>query len=183
MKIITMGVAIFGLAIFLTGCTTANNQKNVGSSQEPKNVIKTEIKTEIKEEKIPFETKQENDATLATGQTKVKQEGKEGVKELKYSVTYQDGKETERSLVSETITTQPTPKIISIGTKVSTPTPAPSTTSPSSGDGYTNVDGNYIPSPSNNPVGATARCRDETYSYSQHRSGTCSHHGGVAEWL
>ena len=33
------------------------------------------------------------------------------------------------------------------------------------------------------PAGATARCRDGTYSYSQHRSGTCSHHGGVATWL
>ncbi|MGD0715339.1 MAG: DUF3761 domain-containing protein [Gaiellaceae bacterium] len=33
------------------------------------------------------------------------------------------------------------------------------------------------------PPGATARCRDGTYSYSQHRSGTCSHHGGVAVWL
>lgn len=33
------------------------------------------------------------------------------------------------------------------------------------------------------PSGATALCRDGTYSYSQHRQGTCSHHGGVAEWL
>ena len=33
------------------------------------------------------------------------------------------------------------------------------------------------------PPGATARCNDGTYSYSQHRSGTCSHHGGVATWL
>src|SRR5438309_6018529 len=33
------------------------------------------------------------------------------------------------------------------------------------------------------PVGATARCRDGTYSFSKHRSGTCSHHGGVASWL
>lgn len=33
------------------------------------------------------------------------------------------------------------------------------------------------------PPGATARCRDGTYSYSQHHSGTCSHHGGVAAWL
>jgi len=31
--------------------------------------------------------------------------------------------------------------------------------------------------------GATARCVDGTYSYSQHRSGTCSHHGGVAAWI
>jgi hypothetical protein len=28
-----------------------------------------------------------------------------------------------------------------------------------------------------------ARCKDGTMSYSQHRSGTCSRHGGVAEWL
>jgi hypothetical protein len=33
------------------------------------------------------------------------------------------------------------------------------------------------------PPGATARCADGTYSYSQYRSGTCSHHGGVARWL
>jgi hypothetical protein len=34
-----------------------------------------------------------------------------------------------------------------------------------------------------NPTGATARCRDGTLSYSQHHRGTCSHHGGVAQWL
>ncbi len=33
------------------------------------------------------------------------------------------------------------------------------------------------------PPGATALCRDGTYSYSKHRSGTCSHHGGVKRWL
>jgi hypothetical protein len=33
------------------------------------------------------------------------------------------------------------------------------------------------------PAGATALCRDGTYSYSQHRSGTCSRHGGVSSWL
>jgi len=29
---------------------------------------------------------------------------------------------------------------------------------------------------------ASARCRDGHYSYSWNRSGTCSWHGGVAEW-
>jgi hypothetical protein len=33
------------------------------------------------------------------------------------------------------------------------------------------------------PTGATAKCKDGTYSKSAHRSGTCSSHGGVAEWL
>ena len=174
MKIISkILVALFltSSVILFSGCTTTN-QKNTGSSQESK----TTTKTEVREEKIPFETKQENDSNLASGQTQVKQGGKEGVKEFKYSVTYQDGKEVKRSLISETVTIQPTPKIVLIGTKVSIP-------STNSGNGYINVDGNYVPSPSNNPAGATARCRDGTYSYSQHRSGTCSHHGGVAEWL
>jgi hypothetical protein len=31
--------------------------------------------------------------------------------------------------------------------------------------------------------GVTAICKDGTYSYSQHRSGTCSGHGGVREWI
>jgi hypothetical protein len=30
--------------------------------------------------------------------------------------------------------------------------------------------------------GPTAKCRDGTLSYSAHRQGTCSHHGGVAVW-
>ena len=33
------------------------------------------------------------------------------------------------------------------------------------------------------PPGATAICNDGTYSYSLHRQGTCSWHGGVAVWL
>lgn len=51
---------------------------------------------------------------------------------------------------------------------------------------YTNSYGQRIQSPTfspSAPQGATARCVDGTYSYSQSRRGTCSHHGGVAEWL
>lgn len=33
------------------------------------------------------------------------------------------------------------------------------------------------------PPGATALCRDGSYSFSQHHSGTCSGHHGVQEWL
>jgi len=51
---------------------------------------------------------------------------------------------------------------------------------------YTNVDGNIVHSlafaPSV-PAGASAVCKDGTYSFSQNRRGTCSGHGGVARWL
>ena len=33
------------------------------------------------------------------------------------------------------------------------------------------------------PTGATARCNDGAYSHSARHSGSCSHHGGVAQWL
>jgi hypothetical protein len=33
------------------------------------------------------------------------------------------------------------------------------------------------------PTGATAKCKDGTYSHAKSHSGACSHHGGVADWL
>ncbi len=33
------------------------------------------------------------------------------------------------------------------------------------------------------PTGATAKCKDGTYSKSKHHTGACSKHGGVADWL
>jgi len=33
------------------------------------------------------------------------------------------------------------------------------------------------------PAGASAKCRDGSYSFSQNRRGTCAHHGGVGAWL
>ena len=56
------------------------------------------------------------------------------------------------------------------------------------GPGYVNSQGRWVPSPTRTPdgqapAGASAKCRDGTFSFSQSRRGTCSHHGGVAEWL
>lgn len=51
---------------------------------------------------------------------------------------------------------------------------------------YVNAKGNCVLRPvkaASAPDGATAKCNDGTYSSSQSRSGTCSRHGGVAEWL
>jgi hypothetical protein len=53
-------------------------------------------------------------------------------------------------------------------------------------DYYVNSSGHEVHRPEHanrTPAGATAHCRDGTWSFSEHRRGTCSHHGGVAEWL
>src|SRR4029078_7216154 len=47
---------------------------------------------------------------------------------------------------------------------------------------YVNTAGNTVCKPyqsaGGRPAGATAQCRDGSYSFSQSRSGTCSSHGG-----
>jgi len=56
---------------------------------------------------------------------------------------------------------------------------------------YTNSRGNQVPSPCGNwhadsaaPSGSTARCKDGSWSWSQHpyAPGTCSRHGGVESY-
>jgi hypothetical protein len=75
---------------------------------------------------------------------------------------------------------------------VTLPPPAVLTLPPppalSNSNSYVNSDGQTVHSPAYStngqvPMGATAQCRDGTYSFSLHRSGTCAYHGGVARWL
>ena len=51
---------------------------------------------------------------------------------------------------------------------------------------YINSNGQKVSSPVKSeviPKGASAKCKDGTYSFSKHRSGTCSGHKGVSKWL
>jgi len=90
--------------------------------------------------------------------------------------------------------------LVAIGSNSNAPATAPAVTtvqpsvqsqqsppnSLSNNNYYTNSDGETVHSPAYSetvPAGAMAQCRDGTYSFSQHRRGTCSHHGGVQRWL
>ncbi|TFW15929.1 DUF3761 domain-containing protein [Duganella callida] len=78
------------------------------------------------------------------------------------------------------------------GTPATAPA-APKKTEPNEADlqthgHYVNKAGQDVHSPAKSvdgkvPDGATAKCRDESYSFSKSRRGTCSRHGGVASWL
>ncbi len=53
---------------------------------------------------------------------------------------------------------------------------------------YTNKAGQSVHSPAHSkdgkvPAGASAKCRDGSYSFSKSHRGTCSGHHGVASWL
>lgn len=50
---------------------------------------------------------------------------------------------------------------------------------------YVNSSGHVVPDPkcvTGHQAGETAICRDGSHSFSEHLQGTCSRHGGVAEW-
>ena len=56
----------------------------------------------------------------------------------------------------------------------------------SGSDYYTARSGHRVHRPMQSrsaPQGASARCGDGSWSFSESRRGTCSHHGGVARWL
>lgn len=74
-------------------------------------------------------------------------------------------------------TAEPTPTPNPTATPTATPTPTPTptakpTAAPTKYDAYAAA----------KAAGATAICADGSWSYSAHRSGTCSSHGGVHWW-
>jgi 3D (Asp-Asp-Asp) domain-containing protein len=79
--------------------------------------------TRVKESKIteiqsiPYEVKIEKDNELNKGKTIVKQDGKEGQRNLVYKLVYHDGKNIDKQLVKEYISMDPVDKIIKEGTK------------------------------------------------------------------
>ncbi len=69
-------------------------------------------------ETIKYETKKVKDSSMYEGQTEVKTKGVNGKTEHTYNVTYIDGKETSRELVSSKVVTEPVTEVIKVGTKI-----------------------------------------------------------------
>lgn len=179
-KITTIAVA----SILSLGTISAMAQPSTpSSSSTPTPVIskpqpKVEIKTVSVTEPIAYASSTIDDSTLAQGTTQTRTAGVNGVRTLTYEITLTDNVETTRKEVSNVVTTQPINEVIAHGTK------APELSCPNGT--YVNSAGNTVCRPyeaSGVPTGATAQCGDGTYSFSQSRRGTCSHHGGVAIWL
>lgn len=67
---------------------------------------------------VDYDTVKKETEELYVGETKVAQEGEEGEKVLAYSVTYINGEESDRELISSEVTKEPVDEIILVGTKV-----------------------------------------------------------------
>ncbi|MFC0014579.1 MULTISPECIES: G5 and 3D domain-containing protein [Allobacillus] len=69
------------------------------------------------DEIIPYNTKTESDDSLEKGKTRIVQKGKEGKKVQTFEITYKNGEEVFRELVSEEITEESQNRVVAQGTK------------------------------------------------------------------
>lgn len=71
----------------------------------------------VETEAIPFETERLKNKTIASGKTKVVTEGKNGKKEVKYSLLKKNGEVISKDVVSETVIEKPVTRVVHVGTK------------------------------------------------------------------
>ena len=77
---------------------------------------------------IPYETITKNATTSTEGTTnKVLKQGKNGLKEVTYKIKYQNDVEIERTVISETVITEPVNKIVQVQKTVQTTSRASTT--------------------------------------------------------
>ena len=88
------------------------------SHEQPFLQTKT-VKTVTEEKEIAFKTETELDHNKASGYEKVVQEGKNGLEEIVSEVTYIDGYETERTVISKTTLQEPVTAKIVVGSLTS----------------------------------------------------------------
>jgi resuscitation-promoting factor RpfB len=102
------------------------------STPPPKPVVKTQTTTET--EAIQFQTIEQNNSDLAIGRTRTTQEGSTGIKTNTYKITYIDGVQTSKQLLSSAIIKSPINRVVAVGTKTEPSVAAASITKPPEND-------------------------------------------------
>ena len=80
-------------------------------------IVKVEIKNEVKNEEIAFDVVEETDPDLDISIKEVVTEGAPGEKEVTYEVVYKNGVETSRSIKSSKVISEPVNKLVVQGTR------------------------------------------------------------------
>lgn len=105
--------------LFIAGTVGAsggeqNPTKPQNPPTQPQSTVTTKTVTET--QSIPFGSTTVNDPNLDKGKTAVTTTGVNGTRTLTYKVTYENGKQTNKQLVSSEVTTPPIDQVTSIGT-------------------------------------------------------------------
>ena len=81
-------------------------------------VTRIEVEEKEVEEEIPFETLEKEDSDLAWRKKEVRQAGENGIKKVKYEITYKNGKEIGREKIFQITEKKPITEIVAVGTKI-----------------------------------------------------------------
>lgn len=133
------------------GITLGKNDRVSVSKDGSQTILRVERVTtkEITEtEDVPFSTQTIVDDSLEPGATEVRQEGRNGQNQLRYRVTYVDGKEDSRELLDTTPLSTPIDRIIAIG-----PEPVKETPQKEDNSGASNDEGQSADQSAGNSAG------------------------------
>jgi len=83
-------------------------------------ITRINVEEKIIPEDINFKTIEKTDAKLSWREKRIEQKGEKGIKEVKYKITYRNGKEISRVVLEKKITKDPITEIIVQGTYVKT---------------------------------------------------------------
>lgn len=93
---------------------------------------------------VAFKTVKVSDPTLSSGKTKVKTDGKNGVKTIVKSETLTDGKVAESKVVSESVTQTPVDRVVLVGTKSAETKKSAAASATSAAGTFVDRDGNTV---------------------------------------
>lgn len=83
-------------------------------------VVRVEKVTDVVEESIDFAVEKQNDSSLLKGKQKVITQGQKGKVEKTYEIVKENGKVVSKTLEAKNVITEPTTKVVAVGTKVVT---------------------------------------------------------------
>lgn len=113
-----------GGKLYLRSQWSVDNSKNWGvffDDLQELPVITT--KDEKTETVVPFDSSKVDDPLLPKGEQRIEVSGQTGIRTRVVRITYTDGKETSRQVVSDTVTKTPVTEVIRVGTYVEPSTP------------------------------------------------------------
>ncbi|MGI9952575.1 ubiquitin-like domain-containing protein [Moorellaceae bacterium AZ2] len=79
-------------------------------------VVRVATRTEVTEEELDYRVVRRPDPQLEKGITRLVQRGQKGIQRTEYRVTYEDGQEVKRELVSQTVLKEPVAEVVAVGT-------------------------------------------------------------------
>jgi cytoskeletal protein RodZ len=190
---VVLSVVLSLVGLFILGGIVSATQGTSTPTTQPTSAVKPKVsapvithKTDVETSSILFSSTTQDDSSMPSGTTAITTHGVNGVETKTYDETLTNGLVTSKILTSDATTVVPVTQVTSIGTYVAPAAPSTTIETGCTNGSYVNSAGNTVCSPeksSSVPAGATAQCVDGSYSFSQSRRGTCSYHGGVADWL